>query len=244
MKLNYQQIKPLNKSSTIQNCILFLHGLGDSPAGFAGLFQQLQRSPSTAKVFENSLIVLPQAPTLPVTANGGYVMSSWFDIKSFSPHDTDRYNLKQFNNALIMVEELVNEIQKEYEIPNGKFIIGGFSQGAALSLSSNLVCSSKLAGVIALSGFNVWDSATDPFLPDYLKNLPQTGKTIPVFQGSGDMDPLVSVSRAEEAKEFYTEKICSIEKDSYTLKIYEGLEHSTDPEELMDMTNFINKVLN
>lgn len=240
MKLQYQKILPLNNNA-IKNCVFFIHGLGDSPAGFASLFQQLQRSPSTSKVFANTLIVLPQALNLPLTANGGYVMPSWFDIISFEPHATRVYGLTQFSQSLSMINDLVNDIQKEYEIPNGKFIVGGFSQGAALSLSSNLILKDKLAGIVALSGFNVWESVSDPILQEYLKDLTENDKKIPVFQGTGDIDPLVSIPRAEEAKEWYTKVIGSLNEDSYTLKIYQGLEHSTDPEELMDMSNFIKK---
>lgn len=244
MKLKYEKLLPLNKSNVIQNCVLFIHGLGDSPAGFAGLFQQLQRSSSTSKVFENTLFVLPQALNLPVTANGGYTMPSWFDIRSFNSQATNRYDLDQFNNSLTMIKELVEDVQKEFSIPDGKFIIGGFSQGGALSLSANLLLSDKLAGVVALSGFNVWDSPTNPTLQEYLQALPESGKLIPVFQGSGDSDPLVSVPRAKAAKTWYTEEISSLKKENYTINIYPGLAHSTAPEELLDLAAFIDKVLN
>ncbi|XBW34667.1 hypothetical protein QEN19_000234 [Hanseniaspora menglaensis] len=242
MNLKYQKILPLDKTN-IKNLILFIHGLGDSPAGFAGLFQQLQRIPETSKAFENSLIILPQALNLPVTANGGYTMPSWFDIRSFNSADSNRYDLIQFNNSLTMIQELVSDIQKEYHIADGKVIVGGFSQGGALSLSANLVLGEKLAGVVVLSGFNVWDSPSNPVISSYINRMSDAAKKVPVFQGSGDQDPLVSVGRAEEAQSWYIKEAGSLEAATYDFKLYKGLAHSTSSSEMKDVCDFIEKAL-
>lgn len=58
--------------------LLWLHGLGDSPAGFLDLFE-VKQSP----VHEGARVKLLHAPIRPVTANGGMKMSSWYDIKTF-----------------------------------------------------------------------------------------------------------------------------------------------------------------
>lgn len=243
MKLKYEKLLPRNKENIIKNCILFIHGLGDSPAGFASLFKHLQTSPQTAKVFEHSVIVLPYSPNQAVTANGGYVMPSWFDIKSFGSSDPKNYNLEEFTKSSEMISELINNIQKEYQIEDGKIIVGGFSQGGALALSSNLFLKEKLGGIICLSGFNVWDSSSNPQLSSYYKELSSEVKKVPVFHGTGDMDPMVSLQRAKSAKEFYINSIQSLNSESYSFNVYEGCVHSTDPQELFDMTEFVSKIV-
>ena len=56
--------------------LIWLHGLGDSSAGFLDYFQH-QLSP----VFKGARIKLLHAPIRPVTLNGGMKMASWYDIK-------------------------------------------------------------------------------------------------------------------------------------------------------------------
>lgn len=63
-------VEPLSKHTA---SIIFAHGLGDSAAGWAPLAQALSRKPQFAHV----RWVLPTAPVAPVTANGGYRMTSW-----------------------------------------------------------------------------------------------------------------------------------------------------------------------
>lgn len=244
MKLQYEKLLPRNKNNAIKNCILFIHGLGDSPAGFASLFTHLQTSPQTAKAFENSVIVLPYSPNQAVTANGGHIMPSWFDIKSFGSTNPKNYGLDEFIKSSEMISDLVNSIQKEYQIEDGKIIVGGFSQGGALSLSSNLYLKEKLGGIICLSGFNAWDSITNPQLLSYYNELTPEVKNVPVFHGTGDMDPMVSLQRAKSAKEFYTNSLQSLNSETYSFNVYEGVHHSTDPQELFDMTEFVNKIFN
>ena len=57
--------------------LIWLHGLGDSPVGFADFFA-LSQSP----VSIGAKVKLLHAPINPVTINGGAKMPSWYDIKS------------------------------------------------------------------------------------------------------------------------------------------------------------------
>ena len=70
--------------------LIWLHGLGDSPAGFFDFFQMPQ-SPT----FKGARVKLLHATFKPVTINGGMSMPSWYDIKSFEKTiDEDlRYNI-------------------------------------------------------------------------------------------------------------------------------------------------------
>ena len=59
--------------------VIWLHGLGADRYDFLPVAEMLQeRLPSTR-------FILPQAPTRPVTINGGYEMRAWYDIYPPSP---------------------------------------------------------------------------------------------------------------------------------------------------------------
>jgi lysophospholipase-2 len=70
-------------TSTDQQCngksaIIFLHGLGDTPAGWSSLQRNL---PSIRpRLGVDVHYVFPPAPTVSITINGGMQMPGWFDL--------------------------------------------------------------------------------------------------------------------------------------------------------------------
>lgn len=58
-------------------CVIWLHGLGASCRDFADLLPELGLDQKARIRF-----IFPQAPTLPVTVNGGYQMPAWYDLLS------------------------------------------------------------------------------------------------------------------------------------------------------------------
>ena len=54
-------------------------------------------------------------------------------------------------NVLVIVSDLIKSESKL--VPASKIILGGFSQGAAMSMFAGLQYPERLAGVIALSGY-------------------------------------------------------------------------------------------
>jgi len=59
-----------------KSAVIFLHGLGDSPAGWSSLEYQLPSlKPSLG---QDVHYVFPPAPTIGITINGGYEMPGWF----------------------------------------------------------------------------------------------------------------------------------------------------------------------
>ena len=59
--------------------LIWLHGLGDSSAGFLDFFQM-----DTSPVFKGARVKLLHAPIRPVTINSGMTMPSWYDIRELS----------------------------------------------------------------------------------------------------------------------------------------------------------------
>jgi predicted esterase len=58
--------------------VIFAHGLGDSGEGWAWAVENLRRRQRLDEV----KFVLPHAPTIPITCNGGMSMPGWYDIVS------------------------------------------------------------------------------------------------------------------------------------------------------------------
>ncbi len=81
-------LTPDGKAHT--HTLIWLHGLGDSAQGFVGLFL----TPQVTPVSSTTKVVLPTAPTRPVSLNGGAPCTSWYDIKSLERNRpaSDLYN--------------------------------------------------------------------------------------------------------------------------------------------------------
>ncbi|XP_042337434.1 acyl-protein thioesterase 2-like [Plectropomus leopardus] len=85
---------------------------------------------------------------MPVTLNMGARMPAWFDLMGLSLHSQeDEVGIKKAadNIKAIIDHEVKNGI------PPNRIMLGGFSQGGALSLYTALTCEHQLAGVVALS---------------------------------------------------------------------------------------------
>ena len=200
--------------------VIFLHGLGDSSNGFRGMFASFS--------LPYTRIVLPNAPTQPVTVNGGMRMQSWYDIYSLdrrNPINTreDRTGILRSRDAL---EEL---IKTEAELVGGaeRVVIGGFSQGAAMSIITGLSSRHHLAGVVALSGYLL-------LRDDYPALLSPHAKEVPVFGYHGKDDQTVPYAIGQLS----FEKLKALGVKA-TFEGEVGLGHSVSEEEVAKVLAFI-----
>ena len=68
--------------------VIFAHGLGDSGEGWAWAVENLRRRQRLDEV----KFVLPHAPTIPITCNGGMSMPGWYDIVSANGKTKQRHH--------------------------------------------------------------------------------------------------------------------------------------------------------
>jgi phospholipase/carboxylesterase len=216
-------------SKPAKAAVIFLHGLGDSGEGWSWFPRLVQQSRIITNHDEINY-VFPNAPNMPITANGGYVMPGWFDIFEFG-NDNAKQDIAGFMKSVDIVKSLVKE-QIDNNIPPEKVIIGGFSQGAALSLATAATMDYKIGGVIALSGFCPIPSTVE-------EHSKSANYTTPIFQGHGTVDPLISKEWAQKTSEFYK----GLGFTNYSFNTYPGVAHSADEAELADVQKFINNVL-
>ena len=178
---------------------------------------------------ESCRVILPTAPERAVTCNGGYVMTSWYDIMSLSStisQSQDRfanYDQKQIMESVGIVNEL---IKKEAETLGSydKVFIGGFSQGCAISLTTFLLHTEKLGGVVGCSGALCADIDWKTVNADLKTDM---------FIYHGTSDPMIPVDLAEQSYEVMTNHGL---KFQYTREV--GMEHEVSNDEIRALRQY------
>lgn len=199
--------------------VIFLHGLGDTGHGWASSIASIR--PAHVKV------ICPTASKMPVTLNSGFQMPSWFDLLSLDPAGKeDEAGIKR---AAQLVDLIIEEELKT-GISSDRIMIGGFSQGGALSLYTAAHTKHKLAGVVALS---CWFP-----LHKQIGGAALVNKDIPFLQAHGDCDPVVPYKWGQLTSQILREIL-----PNHEFKTYKGMMHSSSDEEMKDVKQFISKCL-
>ncbi|KAI1097725.1 Phospholipase/carboxylesterase/thioesterase [Jackrogersella minutella] len=122
-------------------------------------------------------------------------------------------------------------IQAEIDsgIPASRVVLGGFSQGGAISLFAGLTAKVKLSGIVALSSYVVLDSK----FPSFVKENDHNHKT-PILMCHGDEDPVVPTNFGKMSYEMLKSQGFDI-----TFKLYPGMAHSACVEELDEVEAFL-----
>ena len=148
-------------------------------------------------------IVLPTAPTQPVTMNMGMPMPSWYDIVGLDERANE--NCKGIDVSQAKLERILADEHKATGLPYSCMVLAGFSQGGAMSLFTGLQLEESLAGIVVLSGY----------LPAAKKCKAKQLK-MPIWHGHGTADPMVQYAMAEKTKQRVTE----MGVESYTLESF------------------------
>ena len=202
--------------------VIWLHGLGADGHDFAPIVPQLVRPDERPLRF-----VFPHAPVRPVTINGGMAMRAWYDILAF-----DRSS-RQDESGIRASDALVGELirrENERGIPTNRIVLGGFSQGGAISLFSGVRYPEKLAGIMGLSCYMLLED----LLP---AERTRVNYTTPIFLAHGDQDPVVELRRGAEARQLLEAGGYPVEWHSYPMP------HSVSPQEVDDIAAWLRKVL-
>jgi len=200
------------------SCVIWLHGLGDSGAGFSPIVPMLNLPPQHGIRF-----VFPHAPEQAVTINQGYVMRSWYDIKSMDLHN--RADMAGVLASEKSVHALIQE-QIDLGITANNIVLAGFSQGGVVSLFTGLRFAQPLAGIMALSCY----LPTADTLPEHCHSA---NKGTPILQNHGERDDVVPMSAGKLANELLTKAQYKVTWKSYPM------EHSVLPEQLIDISTWL-----
>jgi len=212
-------VEPKTKANS---CVIWLHGLGDSGAGFAPVVPELGLPKNHSIRF-----IFPHAPEQAVTINQGYVMRSWYDIKSMDLHN--RADMDGVLASEKLVTALIQE-QVNAGIPANKIVLAGFSQGGVLSLFTGLRYPQTLAGIMALSCY----LPTADKLPSQLSDA---NKSTPILQQHGRQDDVVQLSAGQMANQLLTNNDYQVTWQTYPMA------HSVIAEQLNDISTWLIKRL-
>jgi len=202
--------------------VLWLHGLGADGHDFAPIVPQLVTPDERPLRF-----IFPHAPVRPVTVNGGAAMRAWYDILGFNRGiPQDEVGIRASD------EEVGALIRRENQrgIATSRIVLGGFSQGGAISLFSGPRYPEKLAGIMGLSCYMLLEDA----LPT---ERTRANYQTPIFLAHGTQDPVVDVRRGTEAKQLLEAGGYPVEWHAYPMP------HSVCPQEIVDIAAWLRKVL-
>ncbi|KAF7661700.1 hypothetical protein LDENG_00255790 [Lucifuga dentata] len=201
--------------------VIFLHGLGDSGHGWAQAMTEIR--------LPHVKYICPHAPPISVSLNMGMRMPAWFDLHGLSlDSQEDEEGIKQASESI----KAIIEHEAKNGIPPHRIILGGFSQGGALSLYTALTCQHQVAGVVALS---CWLPLNKNFVSGSI-----ACKNIPILQCHGEIDPLIPARFGH----LTSEKLKTlVNPQLVTFKTYPDLLHCSCPQEMATVKEFIEKYL-
>lgn len=214
-------VSPKNEADQ-SGLVVIAHGLGDTAEGFVDVAEQLCTELPHLK------FILPTAPTQPVTLNMGMAMPSWYDITGLDERSNE--NCKGIADSRKRIENILQNEHSSTKLPYDRMVLMGFSQGGALSLFTGMQFSSKLAGIVCMSGY--LPAASQFQITDGLQDTP-------ILHCHGSQDMVVNVAMAGKSQS----KVQEAGATNYEVKLYPTLPHSVNMEELKDVQNFIEKVL-
>ena len=203
-------------------CVIWLHGLGADGRDFESIVPQLMLPASLSIRF-----VFPDAPMQPVTINGGMTMRAWYDIYHEISEDAEQD--EDGIQASAKIISLLAEQQVQTGIDSKRIVLAGFSQGGAIALYAALTARQPLAGAMALSSYlplaHHFDEST---AVDHLGAI---------FMAHGDYDTVVPKKFAELSRTKLQE--CGVDPEWHNYP----MEHSLCEEEIVDIRNWLVKVL-
>ena len=222
MSLTPEQAIIVEPNVPAESCVIWLHGLGDSGAGFAPVVPMLGLPEGHSVRF-----VFPHAPEQAVTINGGAVMRAWYDIKSMNL--LDRADMDGVQQSEVLVKDIIQD-QIDSGIAADKIVLAGFSQGGVMSLYTGLRYPKKLAGIMALSCYLPQGDT----LP---AGISEANKLTSVLQHHGEQDPVVPLSAGKMANKAMIDAGYSTQWKSFAMP------HSVLPQQLTEIGQWLSKQL-
>jgi len=172
--------------------VVLLHGFGAPGHDLVGLGPALPAPEGTRFVFPEAPLELPMM---------GEARAWWLiDMERMQRalmtgqlRDLTQDVPEGLAEANTKVMGLLDAVQSDLDVTGDKLVLGGFSQGAMLSLDVALRSSRPLAGLIVMSG-------TLLAQPEWVPLMDQR-KGLPVVQTHGAYDPILPFSIAEQLRD-------------------------------------------
>nr|POF15264.1 acyl-protein thioesterase 1 [Quercus suber] len=219
---------------------IFVHGLGDDAQGLENVADQFQNNEKLS--WMNWII--PNAKE-----HRDAMTTAWYRPTSLSPFPPSRPELADEEDEEGMLEtvtylESLIDACVAKGIPLQRIVLGGFSQGCAMSLLTDLVSakySGRLAGVVGLMGYL-------PLAPGgriqqlrACAGLPPVAGEVSMFLARGRQDRLIPTRIWNQTLKGL--KDLGVNEGAMEVHEYEGLGHSLSGPLMLDMCKWLEKVV-
>jgi len=166
--------------------IVILHGLGADGTDFLSFADEMRLQAAGPVRW-----VFPRAPERPVTINGGQRMRAWYDI--LGADLAKREDEAGLRESFAQVHALLDrEIARG--VPAHRIVLGGFSQGCAVTLGAGLRYGQRLAGLVGMSGYL-------PLADTTAAERRDANALTPVFLAHGRQDGVVPLARGTASRD-------------------------------------------
>jgi len=156
--------------------LLLLHGYGSNEADLFSFASELP---------EEYFIISVQAPY-----DLQYGSYAWYAI-NFDADENKFSDLNQARQSRDMIADFIDELLAKYPIDSTKVNLIGFSQGSILSYAVALSYPTKIAKVVAMSGYLNLDMAIEGFEKNDFSGLK-------IFASHGTVDQVIPVEWARK----------------------------------------------
>lgn len=211
-----------NPANSPTHTVICLHGLGASGDDLAPLARELN--------LPNVRFVFPEAPSIPVTLNQGYLMPAWYDIRSLDFSSDLRSDHDGVNKACDSIKGLIANEQASYGIKPENIFLMGFSQGGSIALELGLHYDKRLAGIVGLSSLPAKGAKT-------FEGLSMENQSAPIFLAHGQQDMVVPYQVGELVRNKLNQLNYLIAWKSYSMG------HEISPQELADLRQWFLQIL-
>lgn len=202
--------------------IIFIHGLGTNGETLRPVAGALGRGLAAPVRF-----ILPTAPIRPVAFCGGQAVTAWFDLPAadfLSTEDAPGLRAAAGYFSRLIEAEIARGVEP------ARIVLGGFSQGGAISLMTGLRQERRLGAILALSGWL-------PLASSLGRDRSPEGGGTPIFLGHGTRDGITPIWMAEAARDQLSAFGNPVDLRTYPIG------HSVDEAELCDLIAWLNNKL-
>ncbi len=222
MSTNPLQLIERSTGENPKATVIILHGLGADGNDFVPFTTELDLSAIGPVRF-----IFPNAPTRPVTINGGYVMRAWYDILG-----TDLQKREDETGLRASQSQITALLDREVErgMPAHRIVLGGFSQGCAMTLQTGLRYKHRLGGLLGMSGYL-------PLAASIAAERSDGNQLVPIFMAHGQQDDIIPIARATTTRDTLKALGYDVQWHDYPMP------HSVVMEEIADINRWLLKVL-
>ena len=220
--MNYEIVEPKRDA---KYCVIWLHGLGADGHDFVDIVGHLNIS------LDHVRFVFPHAEIIPITINGGMEMRGWYDIKSLDANSLNRIVDKEGIKSSIAKVNTLIDVQIAKGIVSENIVLAGFSQGGVIATYTVITSKRKFSGLMALSTYlPAWD--------DFKGSVTAINKNVPALVCHGTNDQVLPEILGKDLSSKLSEQGFD---NNY--KSYVGMGHSVCPQEVADISKFLNEII-